>query len=211
MSLDGNAVRAGQNFIPIAEFPELLAVFVRCGPDTRPLEAEGLRLTAERFSDAEATRAFMRRVFRWGGRTGGRVRGNMEKHYQGSYSQICDHLREASVALSATHPNTQRAMMCVNRIKFLGSVSYASKHLRFMAPSACVTLDRLLAFQLNCGPRVEAFVRLSADCASIATEFSQSGLVPHPAGDRVWHAADVEAAIFTKLNPGVVTGSTCPS
>lgn len=194
---------------PVAEvpkLPELLATFLRHAPDTRPLESLARTLVASRFPDEASTIEFIRRVFKWGGRTGARIRGRIEAHYRGSFEPVRSCFSQAAEILADPRSDVRDALACVNRIKYLGGVSYASKHLRFMAPERCVTLDTNLAGQLGVKLDPINYAALCRECAAIARELNGSLRLP-PVGSAAWSAADVEVAVFTRLNPEVVMGT----
>lgn len=183
--------------IPADAFPSLVERHLERVANTAQLEFEGEALLASDF-DSAALESFVRGVCRWGGYPGiaGRVlKNNDMDHLRSCFGEAASALR----AEGARADSARMALMALNRLKGLGTPSFASKHLRFIQPAACPVLDRVI--HNSCGyafgPRgYSAYVD---DCA-VAAEYLDAASVrnPFPGRDR-WHAADVDAAVFSHV------------
>jgi hypothetical protein len=109
-----------------------------------------------------------------------------------------EHLHEAfahAVTSVATAPAD--AMRSINRIRSLGQPSYASKHLRFVAPERCGVLDSLIATRLEYDYDADGYGALSEDLVHLARRLTSRGVqnpMRRPRG--AWWPADVDMAIF---------------
>ena len=85
---------------------------------------------------------FSKQVCRWGGKTGPRVYGLIEKNFAPT---ILSGFNSAIARLRLGHPNLLLdAKRDLGLITGLGSFSYSSKHLRMLAPELSPVLDRLV-------------------------------------------------------------------
>jgi hypothetical protein len=109
---------------------------------TRVVEASGRALmrSVARLN-AAAWLAFSRRVCRWGGKTGNRVYGQIRKN---SGPVIESGFSAALVNLRRGPRNLLAAKHALKGIRGLGSFSYASKHLRMLAPEISPVLDEIV-------------------------------------------------------------------
>ena len=93
------------------------------------------------------TLSVCRQVCEWGGSTGHRVWGNLQRHCKEMRDADCTSLRDA-LANWLTHAADQSDVKAViaegDAIKGLG-VSYASKHLRLLFPDKYPVLDSLIS------------------------------------------------------------------
>lgn len=104
--------------------------------NTQALEVLGQRIVEGTEGDVYE---FSRQVCQWG--RGERVWGNLERHY--TRSALTDALRQWVAQVAQAH-NPAEAVQGGIAIKGLG-VSFASKHLRFLAPSRYAVLDAVLS------------------------------------------------------------------
>lgn len=210
MEVTADVVRFGIS-IPFLEFASLASTHLRKNPTSVEIEVEGRELIEADFPD-NATEAFVRRVCRWGGYpgVGGRV---LKLNSLGSISQA---LRQAHSVLSDYFPNVAEALRAVNRVKALGTPSFASKHLRFLEPRLCPVFDAYLRDVLPYSFDPRGYAAFAADCLVLARELSARGVQnPWPIRDEGWLSADVESAIYIWVSnrrgadrPEQQTGST---
>ena len=180
-------------------FPGLLEAHRRAYPHTARVEALGRALVKADFRNPKRDQ-FIREVCRWGGYAGvaGRVlKRNRAKRRRTQIQSAWEALKSEDVAA---------ALGEITALNGLGGVSFASKHLRMLAPDRCVVYDRFLAEVLApeyrfAGTGVarkrsvqDAYARLCRDFRALAEALEACG-VRRPGGGR-WRAADVEAAVF---------------
>lgn len=163
---------------------------------TQKRELEGILLQSNDFPTADLER-FIRHVCRWGGYPG--IAGRILK--QNRIVNIRTHFISASNILSSSIPNVQGALQAINHIRQLGSTSFATKHLRFLRPDVCPVLDSIISKKLGYSLSPNGYKQFSDDCTRIAKAL-QVYAVSNPMNrnnDR-WFAADVEMALFARLN-----------
>ena len=143
---------------------------------------------------ADDTAAFVKAVCKWGGYPG--IGGRVLK--DNAITTICSTLREALSSL-AIGPSTAKALTQMNVLRGLGTPSFASKHLRFLRPDICPVLDSILCDALPYSFDPDGYSDFCDDCASLTKALASSG-IPNPnrkAG--IWFAADVEAALYQRV------------
>jgi hypothetical protein len=180
--------------IDLQDFPNLLHEFVRREPDTRTIEQQARQLIEGRFNERELE-PFIKAVCRWGGYAGvaGKVRryhpttAELRSHFQDAYSKV---------VLS----EDREAIKCLLRIKGL-AVSFASKHLKSLAPDRAVVLDSIISARLGYPRTPEGYERFVGDCRSILARIASDGLSYPGYGPAGWRVSDVEMAIYQKLRP----------
>lgn len=198
LEIKHGAVWYGSNGVVLGAFPELLRLHLERTRGTVELEMRARDLAAAGFAPAYLE-AFVRDVCTWGGYSGiaGRVLGN------NSTAELAARFRHAHMELAADrlgHENVGAALRELNRIKGLGTPSFASKHLRFLSPEQCPILDRLIATTCGYPFSVAGYERYAQDCAAIARVLEEEGIgssFPGSPGD--WRAADVDAAVFASI------------
>src|SRR5712692_1861976 len=119
---NGNAYFGIQ--VPLSSFPGYLQAFLNKYPNTPNIETLGANLAVQNFPQPE-TKDFVKKVCEWGGYSG--VGGRVLK--RNSISDICQAFRDATSILSATK-SVADALIRVNKLRALGTPSFASKHLR---------------------------------------------------------------------------------
>ena len=204
-SLDG-AIHAAGTAIEFSELSELYETFLRGNSSTPDLENRGREISTNECSPGEAM-DFVLAVCTWGGRTGtNRVWPRIRKH--NSPEHVARQLVAACRRLKEGQSGRVTALLELQQISGLGksgAVSYASKHLRMLSPDLCVTLDSNLSKALGVPENATGFDALSGACVSLALQANMAvSAVTRPAG-RVWRAADIEACVFTRLFPWVVS------
>jgi hypothetical protein len=194
----GHAVWHGSNGIALDAFSELLRLHLERTRGTGDLEAQARRVASAGFPPADLE-VFIRGVCTWGGYPGiaGRVLARNAR------DDIVTAFRQAYRELAADrsgHESAAAALSEINRIKGLGAPSFASKHLRFLAPSQCPVLDSLIATTCGYPLTVSGYARYAEDCATIAGALEAEGVRnPLPGSPDVWRVADVDAAVFASI------------
>ena len=190
MDIARDVVRFGVS-IQLADFEGLASEHLRRNPTTPEIESTGSSLIDAGFPESE-TKSFVREVCAWGGYAG--VGGRTLKLNEATV--ISGALREAHRILSTDPPEIAEALRAVNCVKTLGAPSFASKHLRFLAPQLCPVFDAYLQQILPYSDDPSGYAAFAADCSSLASHLtSASAQNPWPNRDR-WYAADAEAAIY---------------
>ena len=178
--------------IPLADFESLALRHSQLVAGTLRVESEGRRLVDADFPENGCAQ-YVRSVCAWGGYPGVGtrvIRGNPPQ-------AISEVLRAAHAALQSGHPDLASALRTVNGLKGLSTPSFASKHLRFLAPRLCPVFDDYLHTVLpySFGPR--GYSEFAADCAVLASELTRRGAAnPWSGRGGEWYVADVEAAIY---------------
>jgi hypothetical protein len=173
------------------EFPELIRRHKDKVPRTLNVEALAERFVASGFAEGDVL-PFIMDVCRWGGYPG--IAGRVKRDNQ---------LADVSAALRAGYINARGGsagdgLVAINKIKGLG-ISFASKHLRFLAPETAVTLDSFISERFGYALSVKGYERFINDCQSVLFEIRQAS-IEHPFNAvGGWRICDVEQAIFAKL------------
>src|SRR5271155_5616569 len=136
--------------IPHADFPVLLAAFLRENPSTPAAERLGLALRESDPMKWDDLETFMKKVGEWAGKTGPRV--VLGQVLKGNTSEIKDEIkdkvRDAIAQLKSDKPNPAAALRKMDEVKGL-DISFASKHLRLLFPEYCPVLDSILSCRLG--------------------------------------------------------------
>lgn len=194
----GHAVWYGSNGIALDAFPELLRLHMERTRGTVDLESQARRVASAGFPPADLE-VFIWGVCAWGGYPGiaGRVLARNAR------DDIVTAFRQAHRELAADRPRHESATAAlseINRIKGLGTPSFASKHLRFLGPTQCPILDRLIAPTCGYSFTVLGYARYAEDCATIAGALEAEGIHnPFPGSPDTWRVADVDAAVFASI------------
>jgi hypothetical protein len=175
--------------ISLAEIPCLLVRHAERYPGSEKLEMRGFGLVAGDFEEEDAA-AFVKQVCEWGGgdRFVGRV---LEKNTK---KQIADGLRDGFQQAQRGEVGAGVRRIC--QLKHLGQ-SFASKQLRFLAPTHAVILDEVIRSNLGYQETVPGYDEFLADCQAILKRAKTQGLLrPTTKPLRI---ADIEAAVFAKI------------
>jgi len=179
--------------VPFARFEGLAKEFAQKNPKTLEVEASGRRLLAARFPEADIG-YFVRAVSAWGGYEG--IAGRILR--RNSTLQLRTAFQEASSQITSEIPNVPAALAALNKLSGLGTPSFASKHLRFLFPEYCPVFDSILQEALPYSFDPRGYGEFARDCCTLAKELSQRAIIsPWPERNRVWVAADAEAALYT--------------
>jgi hypothetical protein len=179
--------------VPLDRFESLALEHFRQVPGTSAVEAEARQLVVDGVPEL-AVADFVKHVCYWGGYSGvwGRVvRDNTRR-------AIREALVEAMRHLDRVPPSLVGALASVNRVKGLGQVSFASKHLRFLRPDLCPVFDSYLQAALPYPYDPIGYASFAEDCRRLGQVLTERGAInPWPSRDGKWFAADVEAAVFS--------------
>ena len=180
-----DAVVVGGRRVSFSDFPRWHSHHLAKVSGTRELEKQGAALVLSGFPCLQLPQ-FIRGICRWGGYAG--IAGRILK--RNATRKIREQFESARHALTTSHP-VRCALAALNRLKGLGTPSFASKHLRFLRPDICPVLDRLLCQDLGYSFTAEGYQQISHNCCSVAKL-----LPPVPFA---WGAADVEMSFFAFL------------
>jgi hypothetical protein len=90
-------------------------------------------------------------------------------------------------------------LIALQKVKNLGKVSFASKHLKFLAPDAAVVLDSVIRNGLGYPDSPEGYQDFLNDCHTILDHAIANGLKYTGWGTNGWRVSDIEMAIYAKL------------
>jgi hypothetical protein len=191
-----NGVILGNATVPFADFGRLVERHLCHYPDTPDLETDGARLRSADFAEQQLE-SFVRRVCKWGGYPG--IGGRIIN--QNPTANISRCFRSAMAKLESQVPDIGGALHEVNRIRGLGTPSFASKHLRFLRPDICPILDSIVSDRLNYSFTIYGYNKLAGDCSKIAVSLQNNQVAnPRHRIENKWYISDVEMAIFSYLN-----------
>lgn len=177
--------------IVITELPALLQRFICSEPTTLDLETFAASVIAGRFT-ADETAEFVRRVCRWGGYAG--VAGRVLKNTEVATLRTA----LASAAEAAHAGEVGSALQRLTEIRGLG-LSFASKHLKFLAPDHAVVLDSFVSSRLGYQLTHPGYAAFLSDCHTLREMAQQAGVEYPGWGNDGWRVSDIEMAIFEKL------------
>jgi hypothetical protein len=191
--------------IDLKEFPELLKAFARANPATPVIEQMGARLAEQNFAPAKL-KEFIQAVCRWGGYTGIGARiiqNNEEGELTSRFGQAYKMVADGGVV---------EALAILLQVNSLG-ISFASKHLKFLAPSDAVVLDSIIEEQLGYATNPAGYGAFLTDCRDILDACKEHE-IPYPIALTKWNAqewriSDIEMAIFAKLTPAEKSANSC--
>jgi len=189
--------------INLVEFPHLLLTFQQRVPSrpnkptTAEIERRASDLVKSNFANKDDLRDFIRTVCNWGGYPGiaGRIlKGSRIERIAATFQKA---YRQAQGG------NVVEALKTLQQTKSLRGVSFASKHLKFLAPEKAVVLDSILSGRLGYRMDVDGYARFLNDCNTIlhhilAEEVKYTGWATSG-----WRVSDVEMAIFAKVKFGL--------
>jgi hypothetical protein len=175
--------------IDLAQFPALLQTFVQKEPRTRDIEIQGARLAAEGFSDPQL-RKFIQAVCEWGG-------------YTGIAARVIQNNRDLATQFQQAHQAASsgkavEGLTILRQVKGLG-ISFASKHLKFLAPDDAVVLDSTIKEQLGYATNLTGYGAFLTDCHDVLNACNQFKIHYTGWGAQGWRVSDIETAIFQKI------------
>lgn len=186
------SVDLGNRSIRFSEFPSLVQAHLDLVEGTARLEETGRTLRSTNFPGVELV-SFIRDVCIWGGWP--EIYDSVKR-----YNSV-EHVRAAFIdadrALEQRPPNLDSAMKSINRIKYLGKPSFASKHLRFLRPDVCPVLDSMFGEDLGYACDVQGYVTLADDIRKLARKLEQQEIEnPRERPGGTWFVGDVDMALF---------------
>lgn len=178
--------------IPLNDFQGLAQSHISENPKTLEIEEFAHNLIQQNFPE-QMLRDFIKQVCVWGNFPGIYAR-IINQNDQLNISRI---FNTAANILAGNNPDIVDAMTNINNIKQLGSISFASKHLRFLCPKLCPVYDSKLNQLLPYSYNVKGYVEFAKDCLTLAGQLEANNIEnPFNRPDKKWYATDVEAAIF---------------
>ena len=175
----------------LQDFPNFLHRFLTREPHTNAVEQQAKLLIECGFQEKELE-LFIRAVCRWGGSPGLAARIIRDN----PLAELCAHFQDAY--LKAVALQDQDAIKSLLRTRGL-AVSFASKHLKFLAPDQAVVLDSIISARLGYERTPEGYQRFVEDCRCILNRIVAAGLSYPGTGPAGWRVSDVEMAIFQSL------------
>jgi len=190
-------VQVAGKLIPFADFPAYRARHLTRVLGTLDLEIRGNNLRSASFRAADLD-SFIREVCRWGNYPG--IAGRVLK--RNVMTTLQDQFNAATSLLNVDQASTDVALAAINKIKSLGTPSFASKHLRFLRPDICPVLDTIMSIRAGYAFTPGGYKMFSEHCLTVARVLSS--VSPLAAADsevarKTWGAADVEMAVFAFL------------
>jgi hypothetical protein len=199
MRVNEQPVRFGWGtVIHLDEFPQLLARFQHNVPSradkptTPEIERRAADLAKGNFGENDL-QIFIRTVCSWGGYEG--IAGRVFKY---------NRIEQLAVIFRKAHQQAQNgevveALQTLQQIRHLGSVSFASKHLKFLAPERAVVLDSIISKRLAYPMNPKGYQDFWNDCNTILQHIDAANLEYTGWGASGWRISDVEMAITAKL------------
>jgi hypothetical protein len=139
-------------------------------------------------------RQFIKAVCHWGGYPGVAARvikNNMEPALRYAFEAAHSHV---------TAQDDISAIKSLLKLKGL-AVSFASKHLKFLAPEKAVVLDGTISARLGYALTPDGYQAFVSDCRRILERALADRLTYSGWAKNGWRVSDIEMAIFEKLRP----------
>jgi hypothetical protein len=205
LHISPEGVVLGAELLAYEDFPSKVLSHLRRCPSTPDCERSGARLNTLLIEGARMDQhifPFIREVCEPGGKTGNRVRGTIQKGYNGA--SIMTRFTAASRALSAVTIDSPpdvlkggltRAIHEITAIYGL-STSYASKMLRFLRPDVAGVFDSVISGRTRFDCNENNFARYSVDCTTVAHRLAAIGVANPRTDSLLWRAGDVDQALF---------------
>jgi hypothetical protein len=178
--------------IPLLRFKELAESHLQNAPDTLQIEDFASTMIQQDFP-REQLGDFIKKVCHWGNYNGmaNRILKNND------FDNIRSSFRQAVENSKTPHQDLSLALRSINQLKQLGTPSFASKHLRFLAPKFCPVYDSILRAALPYDFDAGGYARFAFDCLQLSSILKDQ-LIENPfrRPNNEWFAADVESALF---------------
>jgi hypothetical protein len=183
-----------KEIIQIDEFPIFLSIGM--GTDNRLQDTEALaRNLIDSNFNQDLVATFVHAVCLWGGdlRRYGRIIpgadiNGITQIFQNSY-------------INSIEGRTSDAIAEITQIRGL-SVSFGSKHLKFLDPLNNVVLDSVISENLGYARNISGYILWLATCREILEIVRERGVDYPGIGENGWRVSDVEMAIFNKIQRG---------
>lgn len=177
--------------LPLTEFPALMEQHLCENPDTLAIESRAAEMAQNDFEPSYVP-DFVEAVCRWGG-------------YYGIAARVLQKNEHSLIALvfkeahgSSYQGEVYDGLKAISTLNHLG-FSFASKHLRFLAPDKAVTLDSIISNNLGYSMDRYGYERFLADCHTLAGKLNESNAKNPLRQNDPWLVCDVEMAIYIKL------------
>lgn len=211
MIIDEQPIRFRWEFVvTLTEFPALLLIFQQNVPSrpnkptTAEIEKRAANLADNDFRVTEL-QSFIKTVCNWGGYPG--IAGRIIKNNE--INEIATIFRKAY--RQALDGDVIEALETLQQIKGLGKVSFASKHLKFLAPERAVVLDSIISERLGYRMNAGGYARFLDDCNTILSHVLTGGLEYTGWAKEGWRVSDIEMAIFAKIKFNLTPPSPFPA
>lgn len=193
LSIQNDRAFIGVSF-DLKAFPSMLETHAESFPKTKALEDHYTFLKHRKFSNFDELSQFVKSVCKWGnyaGVSGKVLKNNAPEKIVSVFEQIHD-------ILYTGEPDLSKALSVINTLYGLGTPSFASKHLRFMAPEICPVYDSILTNALPYRFDSAGYAAFAKDCSKVS-EALVANNIPNPIRESPkWYVSDVEAAIFSQ-------------
>jgi hypothetical protein len=163
--------------IGLDELNDLLAGFMKKEPRTQVVEQQAQQLVKSDFRP-DVLHNFIKAVCGWGGYSG--IAGRVIKNNNGT--KLSDAFRSAH-----SRANARDDLPAINSLLELNGfgVSFASKHLKFLAPENAVVLNSIISKRLGYKPTPEGYKAFLNDCRRILERAIACRLPYHGVGNGV--------------------------
>lgn len=172
------------------EIPGLLVHHANNYPGGSDLELAGSELIASEFEPGRAL-SFVENVCTWG--RGQRLIGRVSSYGAIGISNVLK-----SAVETADAGDIAAAVVHIQTIPYLGQ-SFASKQLRFLAPTRAVILDSVIRSRLGYLDTAAGYAEFLSDCWTILERVRTSFPAITMEDGSDLRICDIEAAIFAKL------------
>lgn len=177
--------------VSLNEFPGLLSRHRNAYPNTLDVESVASKFIRSKFHPAHVA-DFVRSVCQWGGYSGIGARA-LKKN---SPRAMADAFRVAYRQCRNGHEAD--AVEKIQGLEQLG-FSFASKHLRFLAPRCAVVLDGVISSRLGYDMTGKGYSEWLGDCAALTSTINNAKISNPLRPRKSWLVCDIEMAIFAKL------------
>ncbi len=195
-----NSNSVGTSLFKLQDFPKIYDDFCEATKtetniSTAGVEAEGASLLKDGLDNVQRVNDFVRSVLDWGGKTGNRVRGNLDRYQkEGAFTNEEFVKVVADSARMLQSGDLESAIENITSIKGL-HISYGSKILRMLSPQQAGVYDSILDEELSYPLDAQGYVDFCDHCKAVADELKKLGIKSHRENGE-WFVADVEAVIF---------------
>jgi hypothetical protein len=173
-------------------FGDLVSRHLANVAQTEKLEADGRKLLTNGF-EPQSLELFIRDVCKWGGYAG--IAGRVLRRNDAAF--IGERFYAAGEVLRLRNKAFLRdALAAINGVNQLGTPSFASNHLRFLAPMDCAILDSEIKARLGYDFNGFGYEKYSDDCRIVANALMESNIRnPLDRESEAWFVADVDMAL----------------
>ena len=162
---------------------------------TKKVEHYGKELIESNF-DPDELKRFILAVCDWGG--GARyglgdkvIAGNRSEGLQEIFAEVVGFLENQP-------PQLDLAVEEISKVNGL-SISFGSKHLRFLRPDICSVLDSVVSDNLGYNLNIFGYESYSLDCSKLAKYLEDAEVENPMERNGQWFAADIDMGVFAFL------------